>query len=138
MTDRLVGELAHGQQRQLEIALALAGAPRFILLDEPAAGLSPTERGDLVAILTALPAHIGYIIIEHDMDVALRVVESVTMMHNGRIFKEGAPAEIEADPEVQQLYLGWRSCLSAAPPTSWRSEDSMSSTAAAMRSRASI
>jgi branched-chain amino acid transport system ATP-binding protein len=89
--DRLVGELAHGQQRQLEIALALAGAPRFILFDEPAAGLSPTERGDLVAILTALPAHIGYIIIEHDMDVALRVVESVTMMHNGRIFKEGSP-----------------------------------------------
>jgi branched-chain amino acid transport system ATP-binding protein len=106
VADRLVGELAHGQQRQLEIALALAGAPRFILFDEPAAGLSPTERGDLVAILTALPAHIGYIIIEHDMDVALRVVESVTMMHNGRIFKEGAPAEIEADPEVQELYLG--------------------------------
>ena len=108
VADRLVGELAHGQQRQLEIALALAGAPRFILFDEPAAGLSPTERGDLVAILTALPDHIGYIIIEHDMDVALRVVESVTMMHNGRIFKEGAPAEIEADPEVQELYLGSR------------------------------
>ena len=106
VADRLVGELAHGQQRQLEIALALAGAPRFILFDEPAAGLSPTERRDLVAILTALPAHIGYIIIEHDMDVALRVVESVTMMHNGRIFKEGSPHEIEADPEVQQLYLG--------------------------------
>jgi branched-chain amino acid transport system ATP-binding protein len=106
VADRLVGELAHGQQRQLEIALALAGAPRFILFDEPAAGLSPSERGDLVAILTALPTHIGYIIIEHDMDVALRVVESVTMMHNGRIFKEGAPHEIEADPEVQQLYLG--------------------------------
>jgi branched-chain amino acid transport system ATP-binding protein len=106
VTDRLVGELAHGQQRQLEIALALAGAPRFILFDEPAAGLSPSERGDLVAILTALPTHIGYIIIEHDMDVALRVVESVTMMHNGRIFKEGSPSEIEADPEVQQLYLG--------------------------------
>jgi branched-chain amino acid transport system ATP-binding protein len=106
VADRLVGELAHGQQRQLEIALALAGAPRFILFDEPAAGLSPSERADLVAILTALPSHIGYIIIEHDMDVALRVVESVTMMHNGRIFKEGAPREIEADPEVQQLYLG--------------------------------
>jgi branched-chain amino acid transport system ATP-binding protein len=105
---RLVGELAHGQQRQLEVALALAGAPRFILFDEPAAGLSPSERGDLVAILTALPAHIGFIIIEHDMDVALRVVERVTMMHNGRIFKEGAPHEIEADPEVQQLYLGGR------------------------------
>jgi branched-chain amino acid transport system ATP-binding protein len=104
--DQLVGELAYGQQRQLEIALALSGAPRFILFDEPAAGLSPTERRDLVAILTSLPAHIGYIIIEHDMDVALRVVESVTMMHNGRIFKEGLPSEIEDDPEVQELYLG--------------------------------
>ncbi|MGL4636679.1 MAG: ABC transporter ATP-binding protein [Beijerinckiaceae bacterium] len=104
--DRLVGELAYGQQRQLEIALALSGAPRFILFDEPAAGLSPTERKDLVTILTSLPSHIGYIIIEHDMDVALRVVESVTMMHNGRIFKEGKPSEIEDDPEVQELYLG--------------------------------
>jgi branched-chain amino acid transport system ATP-binding protein len=104
--DEKVAALSHGQQRQLEIALALAGAPRFILFDEPAAGLSPTERRELVAILTALPAHIGYIIIEHDMDVALRVVESVTMMHNGRIFKEGRPEEIEEDPEVQELYLG--------------------------------
>jgi len=101
-----VAELAHGQQRQLEIALALAGAPRFILFDEPAAGLSPGERLELVDILTSLPAHIGYIIIEHDMDVALRVVESVTMMHNGRVFKEGPPREIESDPEVQELYLG--------------------------------
>jgi branched-chain amino acid transport system ATP-binding protein len=102
----LVVELSHGQQRQLEIALALAGAPRFILFDEPAAGLSPPERAELVEILSALPAHIGYIIIEHDMDVALRVVESVTMMHNGRIFKEGSPREIESDSEVQELYLG--------------------------------
>jgi len=101
-----VGELAHGQQRQLEIALALAGAPRFILFDEPAAGLSPAERRDLIEILISLPAHIGYIVIEHDMDVALRVVESVTMMHNGRVFKEGLPREIESDPEVQELYLG--------------------------------
>lgn len=98
--------LSHGQQRQLEIALALAGAPRFILFDEPAAGLSPTERTELIEILTGLPEHIGYIIIEHDMDVALRVSESVTMMHNGEIFKEGTPQEIEADPEVQELYLG--------------------------------
>jgi branched-chain amino acid transport system ATP-binding protein len=104
--DQRVAELAHGQQRQLEIALALAGAPRFILFDEPAAGLSPAERLELVEILTSLPSHIGYIVIEHDMDVALRVVESVTMMHNGRIFKEGLPREIEADPEVQELYLG--------------------------------
>jgi branched-chain amino acid transport system ATP-binding protein len=104
--EQVVSELAYGQQRQLEIALALAGAPRLILFDEPAAGLSPTERAELIEILSSLPAHIGYIIIEHDMDVALRVVERVTMMHNGRIFKEGAPEEIEADSEVQELYLG--------------------------------
>ncbi|RMD94517.1 MAG: ABC transporter ATP-binding protein [Alphaproteobacteria bacterium] len=101
-----VSELSYGQQRQLEIAMALSGAPRFILFDEPAAGLSPTERRELVEILLGLPSHMGFIIIEHDMDVALRVAESVTMMHNGRIFKEGKPAEIEEDPEVQALYLG--------------------------------
>lgn len=108
--DRLVSELSYGQQRQLEIALALAGAPRFILFDEPAAGLSPTERRELVEILTNLPRHIGFIIIEHDMDVALRVAESVSIMHNGRVFKEGTPAEIENDPEVQALYLGGAHC----------------------------
>ena len=101
-----VAELSHGQQRQLEIALAFAGAPRFILFDEPAAGLSPHERRDLVDILTSLPAHIGYIIIEHDLDVALRVSQRVTMMHNGRILKEGTPEEIENDSEVQEIYLG--------------------------------
>ncbi|WP_292295134.1 ABC transporter ATP-binding protein [Marivita sp.] len=105
-SDVPVSSLSYGQQRQLEIALALAGAPRIILFDEPAAGLSPTERSELVSILNGLPGHIGYIIIEHDMDVALRVAESVTMMHNGRIFKEGTPEEIENDQEVQELYLG--------------------------------
>jgi branched-chain amino acid transport system ATP-binding protein len=104
--DTKVANLAYGQQRQLEIALALAGAPRLILFDEPAAGLSPTERAELITILTSLPRHIGYIIIEHDMDVALRVSERVSMMHNGQIFKEGRPDEIESDPEVQELYLG--------------------------------
>lgn len=102
----LVSTLSHGEQRQLEIALALAGAPRFILFDEPAAGLSPTERRDLVAILNALPSYVGYIIIEHDLDVALRVSEYVSMMHNGRLFKEGTPEEIENDPQVQEIYLG--------------------------------
>jgi branched-chain amino acid transport system ATP-binding protein len=104
--DRLVANLSYGQQRQLEIALALAGAPRLILFDEPAAGLSPAERRELIQILQGLPGHIGFVIIEHDMDVALRVAESVTMMHNGRVFKEGTPDEIENDPEVQELYLG--------------------------------
>jgi branched-chain amino acid transport system ATP-binding protein len=104
--EKPVSTLSHGQQRQLEIALALTGAPRFILFDEPAAGLSPAERSDLVAILNALPPHIGYIIIEHDLDVALRVSSYVTIMHNGRVFKEGAPQEIEDDDDVQAIYLG--------------------------------
>jgi branched-chain amino acid transport system ATP-binding protein len=108
VADKRVAELSYGQQRQLEIGMALAGAPRFILFDEPAAGLSPADRRELIAILRALPAHIGYIVIEHDLDVALRVVESVTVMHNGRVFKEGAPEAIEADTEVQAIYLGAR------------------------------
>jgi branched-chain amino acid transport system ATP-binding protein len=108
VADRTVSELSYGQQRQLEIGMALAGAPRFVLFDEPAAGLSPADRRELVAILRALPSHIGYIVIEHDLDVALRVVESVTVMHNGRIFKEGTPEAIEGDAEVQAIYLGAR------------------------------
>ena len=103
--DAKVSELAHGEQRQVEIGMALAGAPRMVLFDEPAAGLSPLERADLVAILTGLPPHIGYIVIEHDLDVALRVVDRVTMMHNGRIFLTGTPDEIENDTRVQQIYL---------------------------------
>jgi branched-chain amino acid transport system ATP-binding protein len=102
----LVGELSHGELRQLEVGMALAGAPRLILFDEPAAGLSPAERRELVEILNALPPHIGYIIIEHDLDVALRVVSQVSVMHQGRVFKHGTPAAIEADPDVQRIYLG--------------------------------
>ncbi len=101
-----VANLSHGQQRQLEIGMALAGAPRLILFDEPAAGLSPAERRELVAILNALPSHMGYLLIEHDLDIALRVVERVTVMHNGRVLKHGTPAEIEADAEVRAIYMG--------------------------------
>ncbi len=104
--DTRVSDLSYGEQRQLEIGMALAGAPRLILFDEPAAGLSPGERGNLVALLHGLPEHLGFVIIEHDLDVALKVVDRVTVMHNGRIFKHGTPAEIEADPEVQAIYLG--------------------------------
>jgi branched-chain amino acid transport system ATP-binding protein len=98
--------LSHGQQRQLEIGMALAGAPRLILFDEPAAGLSPAERAELVALLTSLPPHIGFVLIEHDLDIALRVVGRVTVMHNGRILKHGTPQQIEEDPEVQAIYMG--------------------------------
>jgi len=92
-----VGNLAHGEQRQLEIGMALAGAPRLILFDEPAAGLSPAERRELVALLRGLPAHMSFVLIEHDLDIALRVVERVTVMHNGRVLKHGTPEQIEND-----------------------------------------
>ncbi|ARP84506.1 ABC transporter ATP-binding protein [Bordetella genomosp. 8] len=103
-----VALLSHGQQRQLEIGMALAGAPRLILFDEPAAGLSPAERRELVALLQALPRHIGYVIIEHDLEIALSVATRVTVMHNGRVLRHGTPAEIESDPDVQAIYMGER------------------------------
>lgn len=106
LKDELVGNLAHGQQRQLEIGMALAGAPRLILFDEPAAGLSPAERRELVALLRGLPAHMSFVLIEHDLDIALRVVERVTVMHNGRVLRHGTPDEIENDAQVQAIYMG--------------------------------
>jgi len=106
IADELVANLAHGQQRQLEIGMALAGAPRLILFDEPAAGLSPAERRELVALLTSLPPHMSFVLIEHDLDIALRVVERVTVMHNGRVLRTGTPGEIENDAQVQAIYMG--------------------------------
>jgi branched-chain amino acid transport system ATP-binding protein len=106
LADELVSNLAHGQQRQLEIAMALAGAPRLILFDEPAAGLSPAERRELVLLLTSLPSHMSFVLIEHDLEIALRVVERVTVMHNGSVIKTGTPSEIENDQQVQAIYMG--------------------------------
>jgi branched-chain amino acid transport system ATP-binding protein len=68
--------------------------------------LSPTERRELVILLNALPKHMGYIIIEHDLDIALKVVDQVTIMHNGKVVKHGTPFEIENDAEVQAIYMG--------------------------------
>jgi branched-chain amino acid transport system ATP-binding protein len=105
---RRVAELSHGQKRQLEIAMALVGAPRLILFDEPAAGLSPGERRDLLTLLRSLPRHVGFIVIEHDLEIALAASERVTVMHEGAIFKEGTPSEVEVDADVQAIYLGGR------------------------------
>jgi branched-chain amino acid transport system ATP-binding protein len=105
LSERLVAELSHGELRQLEIGMALAGAPRMVLFDEPAAGLSPGERRELVALLQAFPPHMGYVLIEHDLDIALRVVERVTILHNGRLLKHGTPDEIENDAEIQAIYM---------------------------------
>ncbi len=104
----LVDELSHGERRQLAIAMARAAEPKLMMLDEPAAGLSPAERQTLTELLLALPSHVTLLLIEHDMDVALRVAQWVTMMHEGRVIAEGTPAEIRANQTVHDLYLGSR------------------------------
>jgi branched-chain amino acid transport system ATP-binding protein len=102
----VVGSLSHGEQRQLEVAMARAGDPTIMMLDEPAAGLSRGERVALTDLLLKLDPAITLILIEHDMDVALRVAERVTMMHDGQVIVEGTPAEIRANQLVHDLYLG--------------------------------
>jgi branched-chain amino acid transport system ATP-binding protein len=106
--DTLVGSLSHGEQRQLEVGMARAGDPKLMMLDEPAAGLSRGERIALTELLLQLDRAITLILIEHDMDVALRVAERVTMMHEGRVIVEGTPDEIRANTLVHDLYLGTR------------------------------
>jgi len=102
----VVGSLSHGEHRQVAIAMALAAEPRALMLDEPASGLSRGERQLLTEILLGLDRDITLILIEHDMDIALRVAERVTMMHEGRVIVEGTPAEIRANETVHDLYLG--------------------------------
>jgi len=104
--DVLVSELSHGEQRQLEVGMARASDPKLMMLDEPAAGLSRAERVKLTETLLKLDPAITLILIEHDMDVALRVAEWVTMMHDGRVIVEGTPDEIRANQTVHDLYLG--------------------------------
>jgi branched-chain amino acid transport system ATP-binding protein len=102
----LVGSLSHGEQRQLEVAMARAANPTLMMLDEPASGLSRGERVALTDLLLKLDPSITLILIEHDMDVALRVAQRVTMMHEGRVIVEGTPDEIRANQTVHDLYLG--------------------------------
>ena len=105
---RLVRELSYGEQRQLEVAMALATRPKLLLLDEPAAGLSPSERGVVSDIVRALPRSITVVLIEHDMDLVLSLVDWVTVLDSGRLLVEAAPDAIRGDPQVQEVYLGAR------------------------------
>ncbi len=102
----LVRNLSHGEQRQIALAVALAAEPKMMMLDEPASGLSRGERELLTELLLGLGRDLTLIVIEHDMDVALRVAERVTMMHDGRVIVEGTPNEIRANDLVHDLYLG--------------------------------
>ena len=104
--NELVRNLSHGEQRQLEIALALAGAPRLLLLDEPTAGLSPAESQLMTALLTRLDPAITLLVIEHDMDVAFALTDRITVLHYGRVVAEGRARDVQADPRVQEIYLG--------------------------------
>ena len=107
-------ELAYGQQRLLEIALALAAKPKVLLLDEPAAGVPREESQDLFAAIAGLSRDITVLFIEHDMDLVFRFASRVIVMVGGRVLLEGTPAEIAADPRVRAVYLG-KSHRGAAP-----------------------
>ncbi|MFL5312608.1 MAG: ABC transporter ATP-binding protein [Myxococcales bacterium] len=98
--------LSYGEQRQLELALALAGKPRLLLLDEPAAGLSAAERARMAQIIRELPADLSMVLIEHDIELALGLTDYVTCLHFGQVLTEGKPDAIRNDVKVQEVYLG--------------------------------
>jgi branched-chain amino acid transport system ATP-binding protein len=99
-------ELAYGQQRLLEIALALAGEPKVLLLDEPAAGVPREESAELFAVIADLSREIAVLFVEHDMNVVFRFANRIIVMVGGRILVEGTPGEIAADARVREVYLG--------------------------------
>jgi branched-chain amino acid transport system ATP-binding protein len=101
-----VSDLSHGEQRQLEIGMAFAMKPRLIMLDEPAAGLSPSERVVLTNLIKKLPVDSTLIIIEHDMDIVLEIADQITVLNRGTVFAEGTPLEIRSNQQVQDVYLG--------------------------------
>jgi branched-chain amino acid transport system ATP-binding protein len=98
--------LSHGEQRQLEIALALAGSPRILLLDEPTAGLSPSESQRLVRLLKGLTSTLTLLVIEHDMDVVFEVADRITVLHDGNVIADGDRAAVKANALVAEIYFG--------------------------------
>jgi branched-chain amino acid transport system ATP-binding protein len=109
LADRLrepAGVLSYGEQRQLEVGVALATAPKLLLLDEPTAGMSPEETERMTRLLEGLPREIGLLIIEHDMDVISSLADRVLVLHYGEVLAEGTFDEVKADPRVYEVYLG--------------------------------
>jgi branched-chain amino acid transport system ATP-binding protein len=97
--------LAHGEQRYLEIAIALATEPELLLLDEPTAGMSPEERVKTGQMIKAIAANLTVILVEHDMDVVMGISDTVTVFHHGEVLAQGPPAAIRVNPDVQRVYL---------------------------------
>jgi len=98
--------LSHGERRQLELAVALARRPRVLLLDEPTAGMSPTETARITELIASLDRSLTLVIVEHDMDVVFRLAERITVLHEGRVIAEGTPAQVRGDTLVNEVYLG--------------------------------
>jgi branched-chain amino acid transport system ATP-binding protein len=98
--------LSYGERRQLELALALASRPRALLLDEPCAGLSPSERQQLSQTIAALPRSITVIMIEHDIDIALALADRVTVLHRGKVIVDGTTQEVRTNEQVREVYFG--------------------------------
>ena len=99
-------KLAHREQRQLEIAMALAGRPRLLLLDEPTAGMGRDDTSRMIALLDSLKGRVAMLLIEHDMDAVFALAERISVLVYGRVIASGRPAQIRADPEVRRAYLG--------------------------------
>jgi branched-chain amino acid transport system ATP-binding protein len=104
--DVVVRELSYGEQRQLEIIMAVAGEPKLLLLDEPTAGLSPAETTTVTGIIKALGRDLAMLVIEHDMDVAFELADRITVLHQGGVLTEGDGASIRRNPQVNEIYLG--------------------------------
>jgi branched-chain amino acid transport system ATP-binding protein len=106
--DRLAGSLAHGEQRALEIAMALASAPRLLLLDEPTAGMSPEETRSMMDLIVRLAAERTVILVEHKMKLVMGISDRLLVLHHGELLAEGTPDEIRRNETVKRVYLGQR------------------------------
>jgi branched-chain amino acid transport system ATP-binding protein len=106
---RLARNLSYGEQRQLEIAVALAGEPNLLLLDEPTSGMSPSETARMIELIGTLPRTLSVLMVEHDMKVVFSVADSITVLYYGKVLAAGKPAEIQANGRVREVYLGMAS-----------------------------
>lgn len=104
--DLLASQLSHGEQRYLDIAIALRTAPKLLLLDEPTAGMSPFETEETIKIIRRLAEKLTVVLVEHKMEMIMKISERITVLHFGQVLAEGTPAEIQANAEVQRAYLG--------------------------------